>query len=120
MKKALIVLAIAMFCVLFAGCGGSSGGDADLSDSQYVGTWQAVSMSVGETSEPFDETCVLTLNGDGSGTLSDGEETAEFTWQLTEDGFKTTGEDAKMKVVDNGDGTISAKIFGMKLNFEKQ
>lgn len=122
MKKKLAILVTAMaamLCLFLAGCGGSNG-DADLSDSQFVGTWQAVSASLGDTTEPFDATCILTLNGDGSGTLDDGEETVEFTWQLTDEGFKTMGDDAKMKFVDNGDGTISAKILGTRLNFEKQ
>lgn len=42
---------------------------------------KAVSMSIGDTTEPFDETCNLTLNSDG---------------------------------------TISGKVLGTKLNFEKQ
>lgn len=122
MKKTLVILAVAMtalFCVMLAGCGGSSGGGEDLSDSQFTGTWNAVSMSIGDESEPFDETCIMTLNGDGTGTLDDGEESSEFTWELTDEGFKTSG-DMKMKFVDNGDGTISGKILGTNLNFEKQ
>lgn len=121
MKKTIIILAVAMtalFCITLAGCGGSNGGDT--SDSPYLGTWNAVSMSIGDESEPFDDTCILTLNDDGTGTLEDGEgEVTEFTWEPTEEGLKTAG-DMKMKFVDNGDGTISGKILGANLNFEKQ
>ena len=120
MKKTIVILAVAMtalFCVMLAGCGGS--GSGDVSDSPYIGTWNAVSMSLGDESEPYDETCVLTLNDDGTGTLDDGAEATAFTWEPTDEGFKTAG-DMKMKFVDNGDGTISGKILGAKLNFEKQ
>lgn len=120
MKKTIVILAVAMmamFCVTLSGCGGSGGGDT--ADSQFVGTWNATSMSIGDESEAYDETCILTLNGDGTGTLEDTEEVTEFNWELTDEGFKTTG-DMKMKFVDNGDGTISGKILGTRLNFEKQ
>ena len=122
MKKTIIVLAVvmtALLCVILAGCGSSGGGD--LSDSKYVGTWKAVSMSLGDEEEPYDGECILTLNGDGTGVLEDGsgeEEATQFNWELTDEGFKTTG-DMKMKFVDNGD-TISGKILGANLNFEKQ
>ncbi|GEM_PF-1516657 len=125
MRKTIIILAlsmVAMLGILLTGCGGSSGGDgADLSDSQYVGTWKAVSMSIGDESEPYDETCNLILNGDGSGQIDDGaDEVSPFTWELTDDGFKAKGDDVKMTFVDNGDGTISGKILGTRLNFERQ
>lgn len=82
---------------------------------------KAVSMSIGDTTEPFDETCNLTLNSDGSGQLDDGAgEVSKFTWELTDKGFKAKGDDINMTFVDNGDGTISGKVLGTKLNFEKQ
>ena len=46
------------------------------------------------------------------------EETTQFNWELTDKGFKTTG-DMKMIFTDNGD-TISGKILGANLIFEKQ
>ncbi len=122
MKKALVILAFAvaaMLGVLLAGCGGSSsGGGSDLSDSEFVGTWQAVSMSIGDEEEPYTEECILTLNDDGTGTISDGSEVTEFNWELTDEGFKTSGD---MKMKFTGDGTaIHGKILGANLNFEKQ
>ena len=46
------------------------------------------------------------------------EETTEFTWEPTDEGFKTKG-DMKLKFTDDGE-QIHAKMFGVSLNFEKQ
>lgn len=119
MKKTVVVLVAAMaamFCVALAGCGGGGG---DLSDSKYVGAWQAVSISLGDEEGAYDETCIMILNGDGTGTIESADEVTEFTWELTDEGFKTKG-DMKMKFVDNGDDTISGKVFGTRLNFERK
>jgi hypothetical protein len=126
MKKTIIILAFAMaamFCIALAGCG--SGGDGtDLSESKYVGSWKAVSMSIGDTEEPFEDgEYILTLNGDGTGTFEsvdpDGvEESGSFTWEPTDEGFKTKG-DTKLKFTDDGE-MIHAKVIGVNLNFEKQ
>ena len=122
MKK-IISVALAAIMVLSAlaltACGGGGSSDADLSESKYVGTWKATDISLQDASEELDTEMILTLNGDGTGVLEGGEdEASEFTWQLTKDGFKTDG-DVKLTFKDNGD-TISAKIIGVNLNFEKQ
>ena len=111
MKKTIIILAFAMavmFCVLLAGCGNSGGGGADLSDSKYVGTWKAVNMSLEDESEDFG----VAVDEEGV------EETTTFTWEPTDEGFKTKG-DMKLKFTDDGE-QIHAKMFGVSLNFEKQ
>ncbi len=121
MKKTMMILAVAMaamFCVVLAGCGGGDSGGSDLSDSKYVGTWEAVSMTLADEEEPFEDKCIMTLNSDGTGTLESEDEVSEFTWELTDKGFKTQG-DMKMKFVDNGD-RISGKVIGVDLNFEKK
>ena len=127
MKKTIIILAFAMaamFCALLAGCGSSGGDGADLSDSKYVGTWKAVNMSLEDESEDFGEgQWTITLNDDGTGTCvavdEEGvEETTTFTWEPTDEGFKTKG-DMKLKFTDDGE-QIHAKMFGVSLNFEKQ
>ena len=118
MKK-LVAIALAAVMVLAAlsltACGG---GESDYSDSPYVGTWKALDMSLGDESEAIEEDWELVLNEDGTGTLSADEEVSEFTWEPTDEGFKTKG-DVKLKFKDKGD-TIVASIFGVKLAFEKQ
>ena len=123
MKKKLAVLLSFVMVLTFAlaACGG---GSEDLSDSKYVGTWKAESMSIGDTTEGIDGgEFTLTLNGDGTGvfvsTEDGGEtETSDVTWQLTSDGFKTKG-DVKMTFKDDGDKIVT-KILGADLIFVKE
>ncbi len=120
MKKKIAVMISFMMVMTFAlaACGG---GDADVSDSKYVGAWQAESVSLGEESGDLDGgVFTLTLNGDGTGSFDsvadDGtEEHSDVTWVLTGDGFKTQG-DTKMKFTDDGDG-IKTKLLGVELHF---
>ena len=122
-KKLVIMLSFAMvFTFALAACGG--GGGEDLSDSKYIGTWVADSLSVaGESGEIDGGVFKLTLNGDGTGTFTsieaDGtEEVSNVTWSTTKDGFKTKG-DIELKFKDNGDD-IAASVFGVKLNFSRE
>lgn len=120
-KKIAILISLAMVLTFaLAACGG--GGGEDLSDSKYVGSWVAKSLSIGDESGDIGDEGVftLTLNGDGTGTFvsveADGtEEVSNITWSLTSDGFKTSG-DMKMTFKDDGDG-IKATIFGVDLHF---
>ena len=119
-KKLAILLSLAMIvCFMLGACGGD---DADLSDSKYVGSWKAESLSLAGESEDLDGGIyVLTLDGDGTGSFDstdpDGEteESSSITWSLTDDGFKTKG-DVKLTFTDDGDG-IKAKIFGVEMHF---
>ena len=122
MKKRLaILLSFAMVLTFaLAACGGGGG---DVSDSKYVGTWVSDTMSLAGESGDFDNAITLVLNDDGTGTCvavdEEGvEETTEFTWEPTDEGFKTKG-DMKLKFTDDGE-QIHAKMFGVSLNFEKQ
>lgn len=122
MKKKIAVLTLAMaamLCLLLTGCGSSSGGDGgDYSDSPYIGTWKAVSVSIGDAEEPFTDKCDLIVNSDGTGSMTDAENVSEFTWAPTDEGFKTKGD---VKMTFKGDGEkISGKVLGANLNFEKQ
>ena len=107
-KKIAILISLAMVLIFaLAACGG--GGGEDLSDSKYVGSWVAKSLSIGDESGDIGDEGVftLTLNGDGTGTFvsveADGtEEVSNITWSLTSDGFKTSG-DMKMTFKDDGD-----------------
>ena len=121
MKKKLAILISFMMVMSFslAACGG---GGADLSDSEYVGVWECKTLSVAdEDAEDLEGgTWVLTLNGDGTGNLvateDDGtEETDEITWELTDEGFKTKG-DQKLKFTKEDSG-IKTKIMGVDLHF---
>ena len=121
-KKLAILLSLAMVLTLaLAACGGGS--SEDLSDSKYVGTWTAESVSVADESGDLDGgVWTLELKGDGTGIMTtvaeDGtEETSDFTWELTSEGFKTKG-DAKLKFTDDGDG-IKASILGIELHFSR-
>ena len=119
-KKLAILLSLTMVLAFaLAACGGSS---EDLSDSKFVGTWQANTGTFAGESAELGSPFILTLNGDGTGTLSatdeDGnEEVSNLTWSLTDEGFQTKGE-AKMKFKDEGD-TIVSEIIGLELRFAK-
>lgn len=122
MKKKIAIIISFMMVLTFAlaACDGS--GNADLSDSKYVGSWRATTLSLGEDSEELGGEYILTLNGDGTGTFlstdeEGNDEVSDITWSLTDDGFKTKG-DTKLKFKDDGDG-ISAKIIGVDLHFER-
>ena len=121
-KKLAILLSLTMVLAFaLAACGGG-GSSEDLSDSKYVGTWQADKGTfAGETAE-LDSPFIVTLNGDGTGTLSatdeDGkEEVSSLTWSPTSEGFQTKGE-AKLKFKDDGDAIVT-EIIGLELRFTK-
>jgi uncharacterized lipoprotein YehR (DUF1307 family) len=124
MKKfvAISVSIIMVFSVLALTACGGGGSSEDLSDSKYVGTWKGVEMTVADESEEFQDDIILTINGDGTGTLVGSEEgeteESSFTWEPTSDGFKTKG-DVKMTFKDDGD-KITSKIIGVTMVFEKQ
>ena len=111
-----------VFSVLALTACGGGGSSEDLSDSKYVGTWKGVEMAVADESEEFQDDIILTINGDGTGTLVGSEEgeteESSFTWEPTSDGFKTKG-DVKMTFKDDGD-KITSKIIGVTMVFEKQ
>ena len=104
---------------LFAACSSSpTPSSVDLSNSKDVGTWKATTMSLKDTSEAVDAEWILKLNGDGTGTLDDGENSSKLGWEPTDNSFKTRG-DAKMTFVDDG-ANIKTNIMGVDLTFEKQ
>ena len=111
-----VILLMTTLMFLLTACGGNS--STDLSDSKYVGTWKASTMSLKDESESLSEEWTLTLNGDGTGQFVSTEETTDITWVLTDSGFKTKG-DTKLKFTDDGDN-IKTKILGVDLIFERQ
>lgn len=112
-----LVIAMIMSICLMTACG-SKDENTDLSTSEYVGSWKAVAMSLQDNTENIEENWILTVNEDGTGTLSDGKETSDFTWSPTKDGFKTKG-DVKLTFTKDGD-KIKAKILGVDLLFAKE
>ena len=122
MKKsvAIILFLVMLFsCTLLAACGTNGGtGEKDLSESRYVGTWKAVSMSLKDETGSFEDETLLILNADGTATFSSGDDVSKCTWEETGDGFKLKG-DAKMKFTDDGDG-IKSVVLGVTLHFERQ
>ena len=120
MKKHISIMIISIMvlsALALTACGGGS--SEDLSDSKYVGTWKATAMEVLDESEAPDGDWILTINGDGTGTLAaEGEEYSNCTLHPTDDGFKTKG-DMKLTFKDDGD-KIKANIIGVDLVFEKQ
>ena len=130
MKKRFLILCItviSLVVVSLTGCGGSDSGSgkAPSSDSPYIGTWKATNaefkdekMDMAEVLEEGDY--IVTLNEDGTGTSSYGDENESGTWTETDNGLKLRGDDLKMDFVDEGNGTLSCKVFGFKMFFEKQ
>ena len=125
MKKRIIsvLCLLLMACMLLTACGGSkSSGPQDLSNSKYVGNWVAVSMSIKDTTEPYQDECYLTLNPDGTAVFYAGDseesESASCNWEETSKGIKLTG-DSKMEFTADGD-TLATKIMGVTLLFERQ
>ena len=123
MRKTIALLLSLMMIMMFAlaSCGG---GSEELSDSKYVGTWRAESVSfAGESGAIEGGVFKLTLNGDGTGTFvsteDDGtEEVSNITWSLTSDGFKTKG-DTKLTFKDDGED-ITASFMGVDLRFIRE
>lgn len=121
MKKKTVIMTVltAALCFALAACG--SGSKADLSDSKYLGEWKAESLSLGDKSGGLEGgEMTLTLKEDGTGTFvsidSKGkEEVSKLEWELTDDGFRTSG-DIRLVFTDEGDG-IRAKVFGVNLHF---
>ena len=119
--KRILSLTLAGVLVLsllaLAACGGGNE-KQDLSDSEYLGEWKADSMSLEDASEEIGDDWILTLNEDGTGTLEDGDDKSEFTWQPTDGGFKTKGD---VKMDFKGDGEkIKGKILGADLVFVRK
>ena len=114
-KRFSIILCLVMLfsCVSLSACT-----KKDVSNSKYVGTWKAESMSVMNESEAFDDDILLVLNPDGTAQFVSEEETTNCKWQETSNGFKLT-DGSKLTFTEDGDG-VKAKIIGVELHFTKE
>ncbi|MBP3892735.1 MAG: hypothetical protein J6D34_01690 [Atopobiaceae bacterium] len=127
MKKKVLALvcslAMVFACVLLVGCGGSSGGNADVSNSKYVGTWVGKSASfMGEEADMAEVSeggFTLVLNADGTASFSSGEDESVGNWSETGKGVKVKGDDINFEFKDK-DGDLEASVIGLHLLFEKQ
>ena len=103
MKKVLSVLVIMIltFSVL-AGCGSK----VDMSDSEYLGTWEASTCAysdyVMDASEVLGQ-YVVSLRADGTYEAAFGDDTGEGTWEEVEGGFMLDG-DSELVFTDGPDG----------------
>ena len=121
MKRYISIALISIMilsALAFTACGGGGSSDADLSDSKYVGTWEAQSINVGDESGEVEDQYLLTINADGTGTMTGDDGLNEFTWTPIDGGFKTKG-DMKVTFKDDGDN-IKARILIADLVFVKQ
>ncbi len=119
MKKIItltLITVMAFSMLVLVSCGG--GGQEDLSESKYVGTWKISKLSFADESGQFDEDWTLEINGDGTGKSITAEETDDFTWKPTSGGFKTKGG-LELTFKDE-DEYITGDLFGIKLYFERQ
>ena len=120
MKKIISMVLITAMALSAAAalvsCGGGSK-KADFSDSKYVGTWKMASMEFQEETGEIDEDWTLELKADGTGISKTNEETDDFTWEPTDNGFKTKGG-VTLDFTDDGD-RIVGNLFGVKLVFER-
>ena len=118
MKKLLSVLVIMILTVsVLSGCGSK----ADMSDSEYLGTWEAVTCSysdyVMDASEILGQ-YIITLRPDGSYEATFGEDVGEGTWEDTQNGFMLDG-DEELSFVDGADG-ITLDYEGITIHFESR
>ena len=125
MKKRIITalcLLMAVSCFVLVGCGSSSSSSSsapqDLTNSKYLGTWKAVSLTMGDKSGAIDQEMLLVLNADGTAAFTSENETDECKWQETSDGIKLT-DGVSMEFKADGDALITS-VFGTDLRFEKQ
>ena len=119
-KRIIAVICLVLTaCLFFTACSSSKKEPQDLTNSKYLGTWKAVSASIGDTTDPYEDECILTLNPDGTAVFTSAEEdAAKCNWEETDKGIKLTG-DSKLTFTDDGNG-LTAKILGVKLHFEHQ
>ena len=113
---------VSVLCLLLiAGmvlCACGKSGSQDVSNSKYIGSWKAVTISFKDLTDDYTDECTLTLNGDGTAVFFiEGEET-RCGWEETGSGLKLTGE-SKMSFTADGDALLF-KIAGSELRFERQ
>lgn len=115
----LTVIMLLSLGAAMTGCGS----DADYSDSEYQGTWEATTAEYNgseiEVSSVYSDGFSITLNKDGSAELDADDNVAAGVWEPTDNGVKLSGDD-ELIMKDNGDGTLTLDYNGISLNFAKE
>ena len=121
MKKVIAVICcmvMAASCFLMAGCGGT-----DMSDSKYLGKWQATIAEYGGSKLGVDDALggefSFTLNADGTVDVVVTGDKESGKWSETDNGIKFEEGDEELNFVEE-DGNLTLNYSGMKLTFEKE
>lgn len=125
MKKIKMIMSCILtvfLCVILVGCGAKE--TEDVSNSQYVGTWKAVSVtamgSESTAQEVFGGDFTLELKADGTYVTNAGTDTTNGTWTETKEGPKLYEEGNKDGAVYKADGdTLVIDMVFAKVVLEK-
>ena len=91
---------------------------ADLSNSKYVGTWRAVSVSFLNQSGEITADNAIEIKPDGTATQKDGDGFRAYTWKETDYGVFLDGK-SDLKLKDDGDG-LKLTFLGVAIHYKKQ
>lgn len=116
-RAVFLFAAVLLSAFLLAGCGGK-----DLSNSKYVGKWNADKASVSgmEVSvSSFMDEFSFDLKSDGSCTVKMDDESYTGTWDETDDGVEIRDSSDTLDMTDKS-GSLQIEYEGATITFEKE